>query len=259
MLSNLAWRVRHAIQNRIGGAPPPFSRFIALPNKEMVDNHQGPTAKIFFENVGNPIHKWTHYLPIYDQLLVPYVETKVRMLEIGVHKGGSLDMWRKLLGSQAIIFGIDIDPDCTKFDGQSAYVRIGSQADPDFLRRVVDEMGGVDVVLDDGSHVASHQRASFDALFPLLSDGGLYIIEDMQTAYWGHFEGGLKRKGTAIEFLKDKIDAMHRHYLVPGRNRSEAIPEIESIQFFDFIASVRKRRQSPRATVVTPQERRTAS
>ena len=41
------------------------------------------------------------------------------MLEIGVHKGGSLDMWRKLLEPQAIIFGIDIDPTCAKFDGKA--------------------------------------------------------------------------------------------------------------------------------------------
>ena len=251
MLSNLVWRLRHAIQNRIGYRPPSFSSFVALPTEKMAETYRGPAGKIFFENKGNVIHKWVHYLPIYDQLLGPYARTKVRMLEIGVHKGGSLDMWRKLLGPDAMIFGIDIDPNCAQFDGKSAQVRIGSQADPDFLRRVVKEMGGVDIILDDGSHVASHQRASFEALFPLLSDGGLYIIEDMQTAYWGHFEGGLRRKGTAIEFLKDKLDAMHRHYLVPGQNTSEAIPEIESIQFFDAIAAVRKRRQAPRAAVVS--------
>ena len=247
----ILWRVKHALSHRLGARPPSFSSFSAIRSEEMARKHRGPTAKIFFENKGNPIHKWIHYLPIYDQLLGPYIGTKVRMLEIGVHKGGSLDMWRELLGPDAIIFGIDIDPACAKFDGQSAKVRIGSQADPDFLRRVVKEMGGLDVVLDDGSHVASHQRASFEALFPLLCEGGLYVIEDMQTAYLGHFEGGLRRKGTAIEFLKDKIDAMHRHYLVPGQNRSEAIPEIESIQFFDALAVVRKRRQAPRAAVVS--------
>ena len=48
-----------------------------------------------------------------------------------------------------IIYGIDIDPACAAFDGIDAQVRIGSQADPDFLRRVVQEMGGVDVVLAD--------------------------------------------------------------------------------------------------------------
>ena len=48
-------------------------------------------------------------------------------------------------------------------------------------------MGGVDVVLDDGSHVALHQRVSFDTLFPLLSANGLYVVEDTHTAYFFDF------------------------------------------------------------------------
>ncbi len=113
-------------------------------------------------------------------------------------------------------------------------------------------MGGLDIVLDDGSHVASHQRTSFSTLFPLLSEGGLYIIEDMHKAYWPSFEGGLKRRGTAIEFLKDKIDHMHRHYRTRGLNTEATMPDIESIQFFDSIAVVRKRKQLPRYHVKVP-------
>ena len=253
-LSNLAWRIRHAIKKRTGMAPPSFLSFSVPFDETLAEKYPGKASKIFFETRGNVAHKWLHYLPIYDQLLGPYIGTRVRMLEIGVSLGGSLDMWRKLLGPDAILFGIDINPACAKFDGKSASVRIGSQTDPLFLRRVVEEMGGVDIVLDDGSHIASHQRTSYEALFPLLSDGGAYIIEDMQTAYYGHFEGGLRRKGTAIEFLKDKIDAMHRHFLVHGRNRSDAIPEIESIQFFDSLAAIRKKRQLPRSHMHTPSE-----
>lgn len=254
LLSNLEWRVRHGVAKRLlGRGAPAFTSFAAPLDPEMASKYPGQVANIFFEHKGNVAHKWLHYLPVYDQFLRPYVGSKVKMLEIGVSFGGSLEIWRKFLGPDAILFGIDINPECSAFDGKSASVRIGSQTDPDFLRRVVKEMGGVDVVLDDGSHVASHQRVSFETLFPLLSDGGLYVIEDMQTAYWGgHFEGGRKRKGTAIEFLKDKIDDMHRHYVVQGQNRSDAIPEIESIQFFDSIAVIRKKRQLPRAHVVVP-------
>ncbi|MBY6242465.1 hypothetical protein [Methylosinus sp. Sm6] len=115
-------------------------------------------------------------------------------------------------------------------------------------------MGGLDVVLDDGSHIASDQRASFDALFPLLDEGCLYIIEDMQTAYWPLcYDGGLERKGTAIEFLKEKIDDMHRHYWRKGLRSAERTTEIESIQFFDGLAAVRKRRQLPRLHVKIPE------
>ena len=168
-----------------------------------------------------------------------------------------MNLWRKFFGNEATIFGIDIDPKCAAFDGKSGNVRIGSQDDPKFLRSVVEEMGGVDIILDDGSHVASHQRASFTTLFPLLSDGGIYALEDLHTAYWPSFEGGPKRKGTAIEFLKGMVDEMHKHYVHRGVNTSEQIPPIESIQFFDSISVVEKRQQEPRAVMIVPSGTRT--
>jgi hypothetical protein len=53
------------------------------------------------------------------------------------------------------------------------------------------------------------------------------IIEDMLNAYWPLFEGGLKRRGTAIEFLKDKIDEIHKHYRNKGLNNLRSMPDIE--------------------------------
>jgi hypothetical protein len=231
---------------------PKFAEFTAKPSDEFRSLYQGRIAEIFFENKEKIVHKWLHYLPIYEQLLSPYIGSSVNLLEIGVSKGGSLRLWRRFLGDRAVIFGIDIDPACALHDGDSGFVRIGSQDDPEFLRGVVREMNSLDVVLDDGSHVASHQRASINVLFPLLSEGGLYIIEDLETAYWAHFEGGLKRRGTVIELLKGKVDETHRHYRVAGLNTIETMPDIESIQFFDSIAVVRKRKQLPRYTVMVP-------
>ena len=46
---------------------------------------------------------------------------------------------------------------------------IGSQADAAFLESVVAEMGGLDVVLDDGSHRMEHIKASFDGAVPATS------------------------------------------------------------------------------------------
>ena len=88
-------------------------------------------------------------------------------------------------------------------------LRIGSQADPTFLKAVVAEMGGVDIVLDDGSHVAAHQRTSFSVLWPLLNVGGLYIIEDLHSSYWPQWGGGLRRPGSGVELVKSLIDDMH--------------------------------------------------
>jgi hypothetical protein len=66
--------------------------------------------------------------------------------------------------------------------------------------------------------------------------------------------GGLRRKGTAVEFLKDKVDEIHRHYVKTGLNNAESMPDIESIQFFDSIAVIRKRKQIPRFHVKSPSE-----
>jgi cephalosporin hydroxylase len=214
--------------------------------------YRGRAADIFFSNQGKPAAKWLHYLPIYDQLFGAYTGSKAKILEIGVAHGGSLALWRKFLGDEAVIFGIDIDPKCAAFDGSSGSVRIGSQDDPKFLRDVAAEMKGLDVVLDDGSHIGRHQRASFDVLFPLLSEGGIYVIEDICTSYWPHWDGGLKRRGTIIEFLKDKVDDIHIHYQKKGINNAAGMTDIESIQFFDSIAAIRKRKQLPRYQVMVP-------
>lgn len=178
----------------------------------------GPMAELLRAHAGRLVHKWEHYLGIYDRYLAPFRAGFVapegmrplRLLEIGVFQGGSLELWRGYFGPQAVIFGVDIDPRCAAFDGPAARVRIGSQTDAGFLRAVVAEMGGVDVVIDDGSHVARHQRASLETLFPLLPQGGLYMVEDTHTAYFpGWHEGGYRRSGSFIEFTKALIDDLH--------------------------------------------------
>lgn len=245
-IHNRLWRLRR-------GRPPALSHFAATPDAAERKAHGGEMATLVFANEGEIVHKWLHYLPIYDTIFSRFRGTNVRFLEIGVFNGGSQKIWREYFGGEATIFGIDIDPACARYDGKFSQVRIGSQDDPAFLSAVVEEMGGVDVVLDDGSHIARHQRASYETLFPLLSEDGIYAIEDLHTAYWTRWGGGLRRPGTGIEFLKDRIDDMHAHYVTEGRNSASAMGAIESIQFFDSIAVVHKRRQGPRKHFMVPE------
>jgi hypothetical protein len=172
-----------------------------------------PLHRAFYENTGTTVHKWRGYLQHYDHHLSRYRNSPARILEIGVSKGGSLHMWRRYFGDQAVIVGIDIDPNCLQYDGIAGKVRIGSQDDSNFLRAVVGEMGGIDVVIDDGSHVASHQRASFEALFSVLDPNGVYICEDTHTAYWrGMYEGGYGRPTTFVETAKKLVDDLHGEF-----------------------------------------------
>jgi hypothetical protein len=201
---------------------------------------KGGVAEVFFGHRGRVIHKWVHFLEIYERFFAPYRNTSVKMLEIGVFKGGSLEMWREYFGKAATIFGIDINPDCAGYVTAPNQVRIGSQDDPLFLEKVILEMGTPDIVLDDGSHIGQHQRKSFEVLFPLLKPGGLYMIEDLHTSYWPElFEGGYKRKGTAIEHIKQMIDDMHAWYH-NSPTVTSAKTDVGAIHIYDSIVVIEK-------------------
>lgn len=197
-------------------------------------------AKLFFEKEGRTVDKWMSYLLAYDRHLSRYCGTSFAMLEIGVFRGGSLELWREYFGPQATLFGVDIDPQCAGRVSAPNEVRIGSQADPAFLLDVVREMGALDVVLDDGSHVAEHQWATFETLFPHLPVGGLYIIEDLHTSYWRwNWNGGYRRPGTGVELVKDLIDDMHGWFhgrpmiTVAGR-------DVRAIHLYDSVVIIEK-------------------
>lgn len=198
--------------------------------------YDGDLLELFAGNKGVVVHKWHHYIPIYDRYFAPFRGTKVKFLEIGVNKGGSLQMWRKYFGDDATLFGIDINPDCAAFDGQAGQVRIGSQADPAFLNKVIDEMGGVDLVLDDGSHRMPHVRASFEAIFPRLSDKGVYMIEDLHTAYLARFGGGYQGDDNFFGFVRELTDDLHRWYHNKGVRHPGLGDHISGVHIHDSIA-----------------------
>jgi cephalosporin hydroxylase len=204
-------------------------------------NPPTPVHEAFFQYSSRPAHKWAHYLDIYNRYLDGRRDTSAFLLEIGVLEGGSLDMWRRYLGDKAKIVGIDINPACVERVDAPNIVHIGSQADRSFLEGIVAEHGRPDVILDDGSHVATHQRASFDILFPLLQMGGLYILEDTHTSYWNDWDGGYRRSGTAIEMSKNLVDDMHAWYHTRP-NPAGWHEQIGAIHFHDSMIVIEKSR-----------------
>jgi len=84
----------------------------------------------------------------------------------------------------------------------------GDQADPNFLKHIADVYGPFDLVIDDGSHIGRHIRASFEVLWDAVTPGGFYVIEDLEVAYDPEWEGGPPgTPGTAVELLKELVDS----------------------------------------------------
>lgn len=158
------------------------------------------------------VHKWHHYFDIYERHFGRFRERPIRMLEIGVFRGGSLRMWKQYFHPDSTVVGIDIDQSCQAHEiaEQNVYVRIGSQADPNFLTEINGEFGPFDIILDDGSHKTHHQIISFGALFrPALKDGGCYMVEDTHTNYWiKHVDS----PETFIDLSKQMVDMLHEPY-----------------------------------------------
>lgn len=195
---------------------------------------RGEIFKLFAAHDGRVVQKWVHYLDLYERHFGSFRDPN--FLEIGVESGGSLELWRKYFGPRATIFGIDILPGCARNVDPPNEVRIGSQDDPEFLRRVVCEMGGLDIVLDDGSHVGKDQETSFRTLYPLLREGGVYAIEDLCTSYWRDWKGGYGRKGTGIQLVKRLIDDMHQWW----HDEKVMEPNIGGIHIYDSIVFIEK-------------------
>jgi len=190
-------------------------------------------------------HKWLHYFLIYEELLASRRSAPVKVPELGVYRGGSLELWHKYFHSGSTIVGIDIDETCQWFDrpDQDVHVRIGSQADGEFLKALIDEFGVFDVIINDGSHMASHMIASFNHLFADgLSDDGVYVVEDTHSNYW---QWGRDTRTSFVDLAKHVVDLMHYHYTVGGdelcfRIGSEArIDEFEVPRLTSLIREVR--------------------
>jgi hypothetical protein len=207
-------------------------------------------------------HKWLHYFEVYDTLFAAIRPRPIRMLEIGVYRGGSLRMWREVLHAESVIVGIDIDPNCARFDSpaERIHVCIGDQTDPAFLAAVASEFGPFDVILDDGSHICSHMIASFGHLFlSALAPRGIYIVEDTHTNFWQEYRDS---PYSFVDLAKDLVDVMHSHYpLRPGepayrigygeaeQGASLSVPriaaQVQDIAFYDSIIAIRKQPVGP--------------
>lgn len=123
------------------------------------------------------------YMKYYAEYFDCLRERPIRLLEIGIQSGSSLRFWERYF-LNARIWGLDIDASCKEHETDKTKVIIGDQENHAFLREVIDASGGnYDIVIDDGGHLISQQKTSFKVLFDSLKNGGIYVIEDLQTSY----------------------------------------------------------------------------
>jgi hypothetical protein len=168
-----------------------------------------PLEQYFRSNQGRLMYKWAHYFDIYHRHFARFRGTPCVVVEIGVYHGGSLQMWRSYFGERAAIYGVDVDPACKTLEEPGTTILIGDQADRFFLARLADEIGPIDILIDDGGHRMHEQITTFEFLYSRLKPEGVYLIEDLHTSYWSEYGGAYGRPGTFIEYAKGWIDQLN--------------------------------------------------
>jgi hypothetical protein len=178
---------------------------------------------------------------------------KLNILEIGIggydnptDGGASLRMWKAYFPNSRI-FGIDIH-DKSYHDEDRIKTFKGSQIDEDFLRRVAAEIGRIDIIIDDGSHLNDHVITTFKILFPLLSPDGMYVVEDVQTSYWETVEGqdwggskDLTAPHTSMNFFKGLVDVLnHEEFTIDNYAPDYFDQHIVSMQFAHNLVFIQK-------------------
>ncbi len=188
------------------------------------------------------INKHVHYTEEYNRFFSRFRGKAVKVLEIGVYKGGSLQMWKDYFGEQAEIIGIDIDLECKKLEEERIHIYIGDQEDCNFLQELKDKIGKIDIIIDDGGHMMQQQIISFQELFAALNDDGVYLCEDIHTSYWNEFDGGYNKKGTFMEYAKWLTDELNEQYFDSAEIPFPYRGQIKSITFCDSMIFIEKKK-----------------
>ncbi len=198
--------------------------------------------KYFYSNKGKAIHKFAHYFEIYERYFSRMRGEAINVVEIGIGDGGSLQMWQKYFGSKAKIFGVDISTHAFQDDDDITYI-CGDQNDDFFLTSLPKLTGPIDILIDDGSHINSHQIKTFELLFPHIRQGGIYLCEDVQTSYQDQFGGGYLRPGSYVAAMKHKIDEMNAWAAEPGTGQLKTYftRQTYAIHFYPYMVVVEKR------------------
>jgi demethylmacrocin O-methyltransferase len=189
------------------------------------------------------------YTPHYMHHLKKFKYKKINLLEIGV--GGwddpylgahSLRMWKRYFPF-AKIYSLDIY-DKSPLNEKRIKIFRGSQVDKDFLDKVCDEIGDLDIIIDDGSHINEHVIETFKLMFPKLKDGGIYVVEDTQTSYWKDFGGdsdNLNNPDTMLNFFKSLTDSLNnKEFIKPGYVQTYYDKKIASMHFYHNMVFIHK-------------------
>ncbi len=140
-------------------------------------------ASLFVYN--NTTLKGHDYLKYYELFLKELKKEHFTLVELGCFTGASLKMWKEYF-PKAEIAGVDLNPKLTSLEEDRIHFICSNAVSIELLQKL-NKFKNIKCIIDDCSHAWSDQRRSFEMLFPILSSGGYYIIEDLECGSMGAY------------------------------------------------------------------------
>ena len=171
-----------------------------------------------FKKSKNFSAKYEKYFDVYEKYFSKYKEKNIIFVEIGIFNGGSLKVWKEYFGANAKIIGIDLNPECKKFEEDGIEIHIGNQSDPEFWDDFFKKVGNVDVILDDGGHTNLDQIITTIKCAEKINDNGIIMVEDTHSSYIDEYNS--KEKFSFINFTKKIIDDVNLTFPLANHRNS---------------------------------------
>ena len=181
------------------------------------------------------------YAAFYDRFFRDFRDEPITVLELGCGQvwniGASLRMLRAYF-SQAEIVGVDNKPAARRLTTDGFRIEVGDLGKIEFLRRL--RRFRPTILIDDASHLWSHQILAMAELYDTLPSGGIYVMEDINTSF-GHmretYSEGASFSGH--DFVTAVSTALHAF----DRDHLKSVPYPEYVNYVarqtDFVAQFR--------------------
>jgi hypothetical protein len=211
----------------------------------------------------DPATKPASYYEIYEQVLQDERLEPLNILEVGVFKGQSTRVLATRFPAARIV-ALDVKRYEIDFSAHpNVEYLLCDQTDRKELQSICGSRfpKGIDLVIEDASHIGAFSRTTFEAVFPHLRSGGLYMIEDWGTGYWDDyfdgsrfqqyplsppFDGHLPKRIPShdfgmVGFVKSLVDYVHETAI---RRRQQDPParqsRLKSLRFFEGVCVAAK-------------------
>ena len=215
--------------------------------KEIYKNHSGKVSD-----------KWNIYLDTYEEKLSSLKKSPIKLFEIGVLNGGSLEIFSKYFENAELILGCDIDKNCQKLKYTENNIKlIVGDVNNEKISNQIIKNGDFDIIIDDGSHTSKDIVTSFCKYFKHLKYDGIYIVEDLHASYQKEHGGGLFYPISSMNFFKKLVDIINfehwgikkeKNFILRTFKQNYQInmdsinfDEIHSIEFINSLCFIKKK------------------